>query len=84
MCGCGSLRWGCWCIFDEHAWIYGPLPEEEGSDPEPVEVAEMKVKVPAIMHIKLHGLKVLTGQSISKSVQEALWLYFEKREARSK
>ena len=38
---------------------------------------EIKVKIPLEFHIKLHTLKVLKGQSISTTVEEALTRYFQ-------
>ena len=55
-------------------WIYG---EQKAGN----ELKEMKVKVPLEYHIKLHGLKLLSNQSISKSVECALAKYFGDLEA---
>lgn len=55
-------------------WLYGE--NKQGS-----ELKEMKVKVPLEYHIKLHGLKLLNNQSISKSVEMALRKYFDELEA---
>jgi hypothetical protein len=37
---------------------------------------EIKVKLPAHTHIKLHSLKILEGQGISETVEAALEMYF--------
>lgn len=55
-------------------WLYG---EKKAGN----ELKEMKVKVPLEYHIKLHGLKLLSNQSISKSVESALKKYFMELEA---
>ena len=55
-------------------WLYGE--KKHGN-----ELKEMKVKVPLEFHIKLHGLKLLNNQSISKSVEKALKKYFAELEA---
>ena len=55
-------------------WIYG---EKKAGN----ELKEMKVKVPLEYHIKLHGLKLLSNQSISKSVEHALQKYFKELES---
>ncbi|MBW3581510.1 MAG: hypothetical protein KY455_00275 [Euryarchaeota archaeon] len=54
-------------------WLYGE--KKTGN-----ELKEMKVKVPLEYHIKLHGLKLLSNQSISKSVETALQKYFAELE----
>lgn len=36
---------------------------------------QLKVKVPLRQHLRLHSLKVLTGQNISETVEEALTEY---------
>lgn len=36
----------------------------------------LKVKVPQAFQLRLHALKVLTGQTISEMVEEALDAYF--------
>jgi hypothetical protein len=55
-------------------WLYGE--KKQGN-----ELKEMKVKVPLEYHIKLHGLKLLNNQSISKSVEMALRKYFAELES---
>lgn len=40
------------------------------------EAREIKVRLPAEFHIKLHTLKVLRGQPLSETVQIALAQYF--------
>jgi hypothetical protein len=42
---------------------------------------ELKVRLPAPVHIKLHTIKVLHGQSIHDSVLQALEAYFRAFEA---
>jgi len=37
----------------------------------------MKVQIPTRLHIKLHSLKILSGQTISDTVEEAVESYFE-------
>lgn len=54
-------------------WLYGE--KKDG-----LELKEMKVKVPIEFHIKLHGLKLLKNQSISRSVELALSKYFTELE----
>ena len=39
---------------------------------------EVKVKIPLKYHIKLHSVKVLTGQEISETVTAALNDYFHR------
>jgi hypothetical protein len=41
------------------------------------EEKEIKVKIPVEYHVKLHTLKVLKGQNISSTVEEALTRYFD-------
>lgn len=41
---------------------------------------EVKVKIPLGIHLKLHSMKVITGQHISDTVTEALQSYFEQEE----
>jgi hypothetical protein len=41
------------------------------------EEKEIKVKIPVEYHVKLHTLKVLRGQNISSTVEEALTRYFD-------
>lgn len=38
---------------------------------------ELKVKIPVDFHVKLHTLKVLHGQNISSTVEQALTRYFD-------
>lgn len=42
---------------------------------------DLKVKVPARLHMHLHSLKIVTGRSISGVVAEALARYFEREAA---
>lgn len=37
----------------------------------------LKVTLPAAMHLKLHSLKVLTGQNISETVEEAVQTHLD-------
>lgn len=37
---------------------------------------EVKVKLPAGHHVKLHSVKILTGKPIHEAITEALDLYF--------
>lgn len=46
---------------------------------EPTE-KEIKVMIPSGYHKKLHGYKVLTGQTISRMVNEALDAYFREQQ----
>lgn len=39
---------------------------------------ELKVKIPVDFHVKLHTLKVLHGQNISSTVEQALTRYFDR------
>jgi hypothetical protein len=41
------------------------------------EEKEIKVKIPVEYHVKLHTLKVLKGQNISLTVEQALTRYFD-------
>ncbi|PSG97159.1 hypothetical protein BRD56_06795 [Thermoplasmatales archaeon SW_10_69_26] len=41
------------------------------------EEKEIKVKIPVEYHVKLHTLKVLKGQNISSTVEQALTRYFD-------
>lgn len=40
---------------------------------------QLKVKIPVRMHVRLHTLKILTGETISDTVAEALEAYFRRR-----
>ena len=42
---------------------------------------ELKVRLPLPLHVKLHTVKVMEGQSIQTTVREALDAYFRAREA---
>jgi len=37
----------------------------------------MKVSLPARLHLKLHSVKILTGETISDMVEEAVESYFD-------
>lgn len=43
-------------------------------------VKEMKVKVPARIHLRLHSMKILTGKGISDAVVDALEAYLAAHE----
>lgn len=48
------------------------------TDEEEMEASKtMKVQIPTRLHIKLHSLKILSGQNISETVEEAVESYFE-------
>jgi predicted DNA-binding protein len=40
----------------------------------------MKVQIPTRLHLKLHSLKILSGRTISDTVEEAVETYFEANE----
>ncbi|MCA1812422.1 MAG: hypothetical protein LC624_00535 [Halobacteriales archaeon] len=42
---------------------------------------DLKVRLPAAQHVKLHSVKVLTGQSLSETVRLALDAHFARLEA---
>lgn len=54
----------------EQAWFY--------QDDKPEYWPEMKIKVPLEYWIKLHGLKILNNQEVSRSIYLALEKYFQK------
>lgn len=54
--------------------LYGKRTESES-------VKEIKVMIPSNQHTKLHGYKVLTGKTISSMVNEALDMYFSRKQA---
>ena len=56
-------------ISDNH--IYGRAHD-------PNKKKELKVRIPAEMHMRLHGLKIMSDKSISSAVTEALDSYFER------
>ncbi len=45
---------------------------------DPNKKKELKVRIPAGMHMRLHGLKIMSDKSISAAVTEALDSYFER------
>jgi hypothetical protein len=45
---------------------------------DPNKKKELKVRIPAGMHMRLHGLKIMSDKSISTAVTEALDSYFER------
>lgn len=59
---------------DERHYIFGTPPEQM------TETKEVKMRLPISHLIRLHGLKLLTGQNISDTVSKALSLYFEQAE----
>lgn len=60
---------------DERHYIFGTQPQELS------ETKEVKMRLPIAHLIRLHGLKLLTGQNISDTVTKALEMYFQKVEA---
>lgn len=42
---------------------------------------EVKVRIPAYIHVRLHSVKILTGREMGDVVTEALEKYFANREA---
>lgn len=48
---------------------------DEGNDLS--EPKTLKVSLPARLHLKLHSLKILTGTTISDTVEEAVERYFD-------
>jgi predicted DNA-binding protein len=46
-------------------------------DDQLAEDKQLKVKLPLRMHLRLHSVKVLTGQNISEQVAEALAEYLD-------
>lgn len=48
---------------------------DEGKDLS--EPKTLKVSLPARLHLKLHSLKILTGTTISDTVEDAVERYFE-------
>lgn len=46
-------------------------------DEDLAEDKQLKVKLPLRMHLRLHSVKVLTGETISDQVSEALASYLE-------
>lgn len=43
----------------------------------------LKVSLPARLHLKLHSLKILSGTTISDTVEEALDAYFDERSSQT-
>lgn len=41
---------------------------------------EVKVRIPAYIHVRLHSVKILTGREMGEVVTEALEQYFADRE----
>lgn len=59
---------------DERNYIFGTTAQEL------TETKEVKMRLPIAHLIRLHGLKLITGQNISDTVTKALAQYFEKAE----
>lgn len=53
----------------------------KNADKDLSEPKTLKVSLPARLHLKLHSLKILSGTTISDTVEEALDEYFEERNA---
>lgn len=56
---------------DEHQYIFGTNASELK------ETKEVKMRIPIAHLIRLHGLKLLSGQNISETVTKALDHYFQ-------
>lgn len=64
-----------------------PRPGRKGDDatiirdtkPDLKEAKELKVRIPAHHHMRLHAMRVLTGKPISAAMVEALDAYFERQ-----
>lgn len=61
---------------DDHTYIFGTQDQPEMS-----ETKEVKMRLPISHLIRLHGLKLLSGQNISDTVTKALEEYFRQAEA---
>lgn len=61
---------------DEAQYLYGK--ESLGLD----ELKEVKVKIPVSLLVRLHGMKILQGTTISETVAQALHAYFQREEDR--
>lgn len=60
---------------DEHQYIFGTSARELK------ETKEVKMRIPIAHLIRLHGLKLLSGQNISETVTKALEHYFQEVDA---
>lgn len=60
---------------DEHQYIFGTSANELK------ETKEVKMRIPIAHLIRLHGLKLLSGQNISETVTKALEVYFAQVDA---
>lgn len=60
---------------DEHQYIFGTSANELK------ETKEVKMRIPIAHLIRLHGLKLLSGQNISETVTKALEVYFAQTDA---
>ena len=60
---------------DERHYIFGTQAQELNA------TKEVKMRLPINQLIRLHGLKLLSGQNISDTVAKALSAYFETLEA---
>lgn len=49
----------------------------ESSDTDLEESKTLKVTLPAELHLRLHSMKILSGQTISGTVEEAVERFFE-------
>lgn len=50
---------------------------EDDEDEDLERTKPLKVSVPLKQHIELHKLKILTGQNMSETVQDALEMYLD-------
>lgn len=53
---------------------------ETDGDQDLAETSTMKLKIPKRQHVKLRSMKLLTGQDLSTTVEEALSRYFEEED----
>lgn len=49
-----------------------PTPDQDLSEPK-----TLKITLPARLHLRLHSVKILTGTTISDTVEQALAEFFE-------
>jgi hypothetical protein len=49
-----------------------PTPDDLGAR------KEVKIRIPAHLHVQLHSVKILTGREIGDVVTEALEVYFDR------
>lgn len=50
--------------------------------PKLAEAKELKVRIPAHQHLRLHAMRVMTGKQISQTMVEALDAYFADADAK--